>query len=379
MGIEREFWTKQIKNAWKKMPIVWLSGVRRTGKTTLSKFFSEAEFLNCDLPRVQEMLADAESFFKECKNKIIIFDEIHQLTNPTSVLKIASDEFPSLRILATGSSTLVASQKFKDSLTGRKRNIHFLPVLVSETDAFGASIDKRILNGGLPPALLSDSLNSEFYSEWLDSFYARDVQEIFKVEKRQPFLKALEWLLIQNGNSLDISKLAQISGVSRPTITKYLDILEATKAISVIRPYFQNADKEIVNQPKVYGFDTGFCCYVQGINELRNEDKGKFLENLTLETMQAVNQENPMYWRNKNGNEIDFVIRKSRNQIDAIECKWKEKQFDPKNLTIFRNHYNMGKNIIITSDSRTRKTTFKNLILHWVNIKDWQGVLEKGG
>ncbi len=378
MGIERQFWAEQVEKAWKKVPIVWLSGVRRTGKTTLSKFFTEAEFLNCDLPSVQDLLSDPERFFKECKKKVIVFDEIHQLENPSSLLKIASDEFPHFRILATGSSTLVASQKFKDTLTGRKRNLHFLPVLISELEAFGANLEKRILYGGLPPALLSKSLNAEFFSEWLDSFYARDVQEIFKVEKRQPFLKALEWLLVHNGNSLDVSKLAQISGVSRPTITKYLDILESTRAISLIRPFFQNTDKEIVNQPKVYGFDTGFSCYVQGITELRNEDRGKFLENLVLETIQANRQESPLYWRNKNGNEIDFIFKRNRNQVDAIECKWKEKQFDGRNLTVFRNQYPKGKNYIITSDSRTRMVAFKNMNVHWVNIKDWQGVLGKG-
>ena len=60
---KRPFWINNIKQAWEKRPIVWLSGVRRVGKTTLAKMFPEAVYLNCDLPSVVRMLADPESFY----------------------------------------------------------------------------------------------------------------------------------------------------------------------------------------------------------------------------------------------------------------------------------------------------------------------------
>ncbi len=61
----RYFWIEKIKAAWEKRPIVWLTGVRRVGKTTLSKMLEESIYLNCDLPSVQRRLKDPESFYRE--------------------------------------------------------------------------------------------------------------------------------------------------------------------------------------------------------------------------------------------------------------------------------------------------------------------------
>lgn len=67
----------------------------------------------------------------------MVFDEVHQLPDPSRLLKIGADAFPHLRILATGSSTLAATTKFRDALTGRKRVVELVPVLHEELPAFG--------------------------------------------------------------------------------------------------------------------------------------------------------------------------------------------------------------------------------------------------
>jgi predicted AAA+ superfamily ATPase len=150
---------------------------------------------------------------------IVILDEVHQLPDPSRVLKIAADEFPGLKVLATGSSTLAATEKFRDSLTGRKRQVHLLPVLSAELPAFGIrSLELRLHRGGLPAALLADEHDPETYAEWLDSFFARDVQELFRVEKRTSFLKLVETLLRQSGGLAEVTSLAAASGLSRPTV-----------------------------------------------------------------------------------------------------------------------------------------------------------------
>lgn len=149
----RPFWINQIEHAWQKRPIVWLSGVRRVGKTTLAKMLSNAVYINCDLPSVGRRLADPESFFDGlAQEAIVVLDEIHQMADPSRLLKIASDGYPRLRILATGSSTLAATKKFRDALTGRKQEIYLPPVLWQECrEIFGiADLDKRLLHGGLP-------------------------------------------------------------------------------------------------------------------------------------------------------------------------------------------------------------------------------------
>ena len=154
--IERPFWAAWIEAAWRKAPIVWLSGVRRVGKTTLARQFQGAEHLNCDLPSVQRRVEDPESFFRSLGEGTLVLDEVHQLPDPSRLLKIGADAFPGIRILATGSSTLAATEKFRDSLTGRKRAIHLTPVRVDELAAFGVrDLRVRLHRGGLPPAIQS--------------------------------------------------------------------------------------------------------------------------------------------------------------------------------------------------------------------------------
>ena len=185
--IDRPYWLKRIQDAWKKRPIVWLAGVRRVGKTTLARMLPEAVYINCDLPSDARRLEDPELFFRaQSKAAIIVLDEVHRLADPSRILKIAADVFPKLRILATGSSTLAATRKFRDTLTGRKQVLQLTPVLWSECeDDFGiADLDRRLHHGGLPEFLLSPKKDETLFSEWMDSFYARDIQELFAVRER---------------------------------------------------------------------------------------------------------------------------------------------------------------------------------------------------
>ena len=170
----------------------------------------------------------------------------------------------------------------------------------------------------------------------------------------------------------------QAGGVSRPTIIKYVEILETTKAITVLKPFSNNPLHEIVTQPKVFAFDTGFSCFARGIKEPRSEDYGQYLENLTLETLQSLGFGNQIhYWRTKNKNEIDFVIPLNRNEVVAIECKWQEKNFQSDAFELFRKSYPEGENLVVTSDSRTRIVKNKTIKIQFVNIFDLQKLATK--
>ena len=127
--------------------------MRRVGKTTLARSLPDAEYYDCELPRIRRIMEeDPEGFLREQTCRHLIFDEIHRIENPSELLKISADHFPHLCILATGSSTLGASARFRDTLAGRKRHLHLPPVLFSELDDFNAGpLKTRLLHGGLPP------------------------------------------------------------------------------------------------------------------------------------------------------------------------------------------------------------------------------------
>ncbi|MBZ0153874.1 MAG: DUF4143 domain-containing protein [Planctomycetes bacterium] len=346
--IERPVWMRRLQDTWRSAPIVWLSGPRRVGKTSVARALPDAEFLDCDLPSVAERLRDPEAFYRSVRHQHVVFDEIHQLPDPSRLLKIGADNFPKLRLLATGSSTLAATRKFRDSLTGRKRAVHLVPVLYEELDAFGIThLPDRLLRGGLPPALLADRPDPAFYSEWLDSYFARDVQELFHLEKRAAFLRLLELLLKQSGGLLEITRLAGDCGVSRPTVMNWLEVLDVTHTITVLRPFANGGRGEITAQPKVYGFDTGFACHARGWDRLRAEDHGVLWEHLVLETLLAAELPKLHFWRDKQQREVDFVVPRGRQAVDAIECKWRPQGFGTRGLAAFRANYPKGRNFVV--------------------------------
>jgi len=347
--VNRPFWTERLTAAWKQASIVWLTGPRRVGKTVLAQSVPDAEFLNCDLPSVAERLRDAESFFRSVSKPLVVFDEVHQLPDPSRLLKIGADDFPKLKILAAGSSTLAATQKFRDSLTGRKRVVELVPVLHEELPAFGvADLRARLLRGGLPPALLAAKHNPEFYAEWQDSYFARDVQELFRLEKRAGFLRVLELLLRQSGGMLDVTKLAAESQISRPTVTNWLEVYQITHVAHLVRPFSAGGRREIVAQPKVFGFDTGLVCHARGWDHLRAEDCGALWEHLVLDTLIAAGVPKIHFWRDKQQREVDFIVPRGRDAADAVECKWNPEAFDTRGLAAFRERYPKGKNYVVS-------------------------------
>ena len=166
------------------------------------------------------------------------------------MLKIGADGFPKLKILATGSSTLAATQKVRDSLTGRKRVVTFVPVLHEELPAFGIA----------------------------------DVRDR---------------LLRQSGGMLDVTKLATESEISRCTVTNWLEIYQITHVAHLVRPFSAGGRREIVAQPKVFGFDTGLVCHARGWDHLRTEDCGVLWEHLVLDTLIAAGLPKIHFWRDK--------------------------------------------------------------------------------
>lgn len=114
------------------LPLIWLYGVRRVGKTVLCQSLDQVEYLDCELPRVRRLLEDPEAFLQSVRGKRVILDEVQRLPNPSELLKIAADHYPDTHIVATGSSTLQASAKFRDTLTGRKSELWLTPMMTTE-------------------------------------------------------------------------------------------------------------------------------------------------------------------------------------------------------------------------------------------------------
>jgi uncharacterized protein len=381
--IERTFWIKRIQEAWEKRPIVWLSGVRRVGKTTIARMFPKAAYQNCDLPSVVRQLVDPEPFYDSLdKGAVVIFDEIHRLEDPSRLLKIAADAYPHLKVLATGSSTLAATKKFRDSLTGRKHMIYLPPVLWSECiDYFNIKeLDRRLLHGGLPEPLLSNTKHAAFFSEWTDSFYARDIQELFSIRNRTGFMKLLHLLFRQSGSLMDYTNLGRLSELSRHTVKAHIEAMGIAHAIFLLPPFQGGGRREITRRPKCYAFDTGFVTFVKGWDNIRDDDRGLLWEHLVLDMLRTlVDDHKVLYWRDKSGREVDFVVRGKGQQADAIECKSNPDHFDPANLMVFRSLYPEGKNYVLSPNIKSPyQRRYEKILIHFISVDQLFKIKEKG-
>lgn len=351
--VNREFWQQSIESAWQERSVVWLTGVRRVGKTTLARSIANTKYLDCELPRVRRLIEeDPEAFLEEHGSERLILDEVHRIENPSELLKIAADHYPQLRILATGSSTLGASSRFRDTLAGRKRDLHLVPVLFSELEAFNADdLKTRLLHGGLPENLLAERFPEKDFVEWLDAYWARDIQELFRLEKRSAFLRLLELLLTQSGGLCELSSFASVCGASRQTLSNYLGVLEATGTVCVLRPFASNRQREITAMPKVYGFDTGFVCHARGWRSLRREDLGGLWEHLVLDELRVrFHPSELFYWRDKQKHEIDFILARRGSPPIAVECKWNLKAGEKSSFPSLQTLYPEARLVVVATD-----------------------------
>ncbi len=350
--VKRPLWESWIERAWEQRPILWLAGVRRSGKTTICQALPDIEYFDCERPSVRRMLEDPEAFLEDHRDRRIVLDEIHRLEAPSELLKLAADHYPGTKVLATGSSTLGASSKFRDTLAGRKKTLWLTPMIQADLAAFGRmDLHHRMLRGGLPPFFLAQDLPQDDFQDWFDGYWAKDLQELFRLERRSGIQKLLELLLIQSGGMFEASSLASPCGISRTTVTTYLGILEETMVVRVLRPFHSARSREVVQAPKVYGFDTGFVCHYRGWDRLRNDDLGPLWEHLVLNEFIAHLQGRPIhYWRDKDRHELDFVLARDPSAPVAVEVKWKADSFDPVNLVAFRKTYPEGQNFLVAQD-----------------------------
>ncbi|MEK7475099.1 MAG: ATP-binding protein [Candidatus Coatesbacteria bacterium] len=334
--------------------MIWLSGVRRAGKTYLSRSVPGIRYYDCELPEIRSRLEDPTRFLAGIGRARIVLDEIQKLANPSQLLKIAADHYPAIKILATGSSTLGASRKFRDTLTGRKISIRLTPITLRDMRDFGhRTLSHRLIFGGLPPLFLQTRLREDFFREWMDDYWARDVEELFRIQQKSPFAKFVELLMHQSGSIFEATTFSRPCEVNRMTITNYLAILEGMHVAHVLRPFNSRRAIEIVAAPRVYSFDTGFVSYFNGWSHVTPANRGILWEHMVLNEIHAVIQSRQVsYWRDKHGNEVDFVVPRHGRPPIAIECKWSAHEFNPGGMLSFARAYPGSVLAVVAQDVR---------------------------
>jgi hypothetical protein len=352
--VRRRFWTGRIEAAWRLKPVVWLSGVRRSGKTVLAQGLARTRYYDCEIPSVRARVSDPERFLSANRGRRIVLDEVHRLDNPSELLKIAADHYRDIRVLATGSSSLGATRKFRDTLVGRKANVWLTPMNSRDLQDFRrVDLDYRMTRGGLPPFFLERVVREREFQDWMDAYWAKDIEELFRLERRASFQRFAELVMARSGSMFEATDFARSCEINRATVLNYLSVLEQTYVVHILKPFSSRRAVEIVSAPKIYAFDTGFACYYRGLKGLTRAESGVLWEHIVLNELQAGLQTRRIgYWRDKKGHEVDFVIPVRGGPPVAIECKLKADGAGLGGLAAFGRAYPGASLLVAAADAR---------------------------
>lgn len=324
-----------------KFPVVAILGPRQSGKTTLArKYFPQHKFFSFEDPALREFaLADPRGFLNAHENPYgLILDEFQYVPVIMSYLQLAADSQhrPGYFVL-TGSQNFLMNQAITQSLAGRVGILTLLPYAIHELkqhQLLPATANELILQGQYPRLYTENLVPQQLYSSYIHTYIERDVRQLLNVGDLNLFQLFLRLCAGRIGQLLNLSDIAVSCGISAPTATKWLSILEASYLCFRLMPYFKNFNKRVVHKPKLYFYDTGVAANLLGLNQpddlLTGPFRGPLFENLIiadlLKQFQNMGWRPSLYfWRDKNGHaEVDALIEVASQHLIPLEMKASE-------------------------------------------------------
>ncbi len=347
-----------ILERYRKM--VFLSGPRQVGKTTLAqtyqKKFSQSFYFNWDDLRHQKMLAKDPYFFQKQnrdpkKPFLVILDEIHKYSRWKNYLKGVYDSFKEeFLFLITGSGRLDLFKRGGDSLLGRYFGVKLFPLSVGELEESFPSLadfksrlyevpdvsrkaheayDLLFEMSGFPDPFLK--ADKKFYQLWFKerkSLLLREDIRNASFIREISLLEMLSHLIPERvGNPLSLNALREDVNVAFETIRDWVLLLEQFYYLFRLTPYSRRVARSLKKEAKVYLYDW-----------VEVEDHGSRFENLVaLHLWKAVHiwqdqgEESVMlhYLRDKDKREVDFVLVHKNNPFCLIECKAGQEELSP--------------------------------------------------
>jgi uncharacterized protein len=313
------------------------------------------------------------------KGRIYVFiDEIQYLKNPSEFLKLVADHYKNIKLVVSGSSSFEIRSKFKDSLVGRTMNFEIYGLSFEEflmfrgfyyesdikftakkIDELKLMYKEYVLFGGYPKIALTDAVEvkERRLQQIIDTYVQKDIRDLAKIDNIESFNKLLEALASQSGQMVNITELANTCNLSKPTIEKYLFILEQTYIIRLVRPYHKNIRSEISKTPKVFFFDTGLM-QMLWLKELQKEMIGEVFETSVFsEFVKKYKKDNVYYWRTKDKKEIDFII-KNKSTLMPYEVKLSFERFNSRAISYFSEKYKTDKGGVVGVEGELKNSTY---------------------
>ena len=344
--------------------IVYLTGPRQSGKTTLVRLLAQSlslRYVSLDDQATRAAVeSDPHGYIRSLREERVVIDEFQYVPALIPAIKEASDRLtPAQRgkFLLTGSADVFGSARVQEALPGHLARLELLPLSVGEISGGGQNaidflmqekhqhladypeltrnqIADAIVCGGYPEPI---GKSRRFRQVWFDSYiqgrllkdfaalYATRTDCHTNVTALAPYLSGL------SGNLLKYATVGNDLRLDDRLVKKYIETLELMFIIQRVPGYSKNRAKRLaISLPKVYLIDTGLACALLGIRDsktlLTTNHYGALLENLVyLELRKAATwAEQPVslyHFRDRNQREVDLVIERDDGRLTGVEVK----------------------------------------------------------
>lgn len=359
-----------IRDLEKKM--IFLSGPRQSGKSTLSKNLipKNSTYLNWDIGKDKKIILNN---LWDKKSNLVILDELHKYNKWKNYLKGVCDEYHnSPPLLITGSAKLDTFRKSGDALTGRYFHYRLHPIDIheslhffKETNAHEAA-KKLISTGGFPEAFTHPKDAERIRQDRFDLVLNEDLRDISKSNSISGLSHLIEILRDKVGSNINHESLSSDLGVSAPTVKSWLELLERLYVIFKVPPYSFRLSTALKKDSKYYFYDCASA----------TDDQGARLENLAASSLLKYchfrrdtegKDYQLYYYRDKQKREIDFIVAERTKPIYSIEVKKAEDNFN-KNLFYLKDKINPVHNLQLVLDLDRKKEKDGVLMLP---LADW--------
>lgn len=294
---------------------------------------------------------------------IMIIDEAQAIENIGSKLKVIHDNYPNIKIVATGSSSFDLSNKINEPLTGRFFQFMMSPLMFSEMlQHHGYLKEKECLNirlkyGYYPAIVTNPGFEAEMLTNLAGSYLYKDIlmwENIRHSDKLDKLLKAVAY---QIGSDVSYSELGSLCSLDSKTVEKYIYLLEKAFVIFRLPSYSRNQRNELKFAKKIYFYDVGIRnAVINNFSDIESRtDNGAIWENFIISERIKLNAiqgriVNSYFWRTNTQVEIDY-IEESDGRIEAYEFKWNPKKANVKVPKSFSEAYPNATFKVITPDN----------------------------
>lgn len=343
----------RLERALQHLPIVVLSGLRQTGKSTLLR--NERPLAEGRVYHTLDdfaTLAAAQSEPEALLSGPAIVDEVQRCPELLLSLKqtVDSHREPG-RFVLSGSANLALLGRVSETLAGRAGYFTLHPM--TRREQLGAtegppflknffeslSVPQRsvtpiseaeILLGGLPPACLAPNRGAaEWFRAYVQTYVERDVRQLSQIADLVAFRTLVQLAAMRTGQVVKVSELARDARLNAVTAGRYLDLLETSFLIQRLPPFLKNRSSRPIKTPKLHFTDSGLAAHVAGVTSLEHgrEDRlrGALFETYVAQNLTALLEAHLpdaqlAYWHEHGRHEVDFVIESARKVI-AVEVK----------------------------------------------------------